>query len=252
MRGGKYSEGDAIHALPGMLPSAPPSAKLVVDHVADIAAGLGDALSEHRDVVVSVLSDLDAAPDRLALGALTPATGDGKVQAAVQQIAAAIEPKITAQLASDDPKVRALAVSVLAKLDSGKPQGAEAAITKALGDSSELVRAAAMQSIPVLAHRRGGAPKTLVAHLMTQLAAPAWGDRREAALALGKLGPGTDTGALVKAAHDSSSFVREAVATALGQIGGPQVTATLQQLAGDEVPQVKEAAQRGLARLGPP
>jgi tetratricopeptide (TPR) repeat protein len=252
MRGGKYNEGDAIHALPGVMPQAPPSSKLVVDHVADIGAGLGEALSEHRDVVVSVLSDLDGAPDRLALGALTPATGDAKVQAAVQQIAIAIEPKITAQLAADDPKVRALAVSVIAKIDGGKQQGAEIAITKALGDGSELVRAAAMHAIPVLAHRRGAAPKTLVAHLVAQLSAPAWGDRREAALALGKLGPGSDASPLVKAAHDPSSFVREAVAIALGEIGGPLATGALQQLVGDEVPQVKEAAQRGLARLGPP
>jgi HEAT repeat protein len=101
-------------------------------------------------------------------------------------------------------------------------------------------------------HGRGSAPKALVAQLVAQLAAPAWGDRREAALALGKLGPGADPSALAKAAHDPSSFVREAVATALGEIGGPQATAALQQLAGDEVAQVKEAAQRGLARVGPP
>ncbi len=42
------------------------------------------------------------------------------------------------------------------------------------------------------------------------------GDRRVAALALGRLGPQSDTGALIKAAGDSSSFVREAVAMALG------------------------------------
>ena len=49
-------------------------------------------------------------------------------------IAAGIEPQVTAQLAAEDPKVRALAISVLAKIDGGKPE-ADAAIAKALADS---------------------------------------------------------------------------------------------------------------------
>ena len=77
----------ASRDLPGALPHPPPARKLVVDHAADIAAGLSEALSEHRDVVVAVLADLDDAPDRLALGALTPATGDAKTTAALATIA---------------------------------------------------------------------------------------------------------------------------------------------------------------------
>jgi HEAT repeat protein len=198
---------------------------------------------------VSVLGDLDTAPDRLALGALTPATTDAKVTAALASIAQAIEPQVTAQLTSDDPKVRALAISVTAKLDNGKGSKAEAAITKAMSDPSDQVRAAAMQSIAVLAKRRGWGAPDRVAALSSP---PGWasgGARRVAALSLGKLGSAADVGALAKAAKDASSFVREAVAIALGEIGGAGVTETLQMLAKDEVAQVREAATRALSAV---
>jgi HEAT repeat protein len=243
MRSTKFNDTEAVRVLPGALPHGPVAARLVIDHVADISAGLTEALGEHRDVVVSVLSDLDAAPDRLALGALTPATGDAKVTAALAKISTAIEPKVTAQLGSDDPKVRALAVSVLAKM------GSDAAIGKALADPADQVRAAAMQAIPVIAKLRGGAPAPLVAALVKVAGAPGWADRRAAVLALGKLGTPEAVAALVKAAGDSSSFVREAVATALGEAGTGR--ATLEALAKDEVLQVREAATRSLGAAKP-
>jgi tetratricopeptide (TPR) repeat protein len=249
MRGGRYNHAEALRALPGSLPRPTPAAKLIVDHVGDISAGLTQALSEHRDVVVSVLADLDGAPDRLSLGALTPATPDAKTNAALASIAQAIEPQVSAQLTSEDPKVRALAVSVTAKSDSAKSKTADAAITKALTDPAEQVRASAMQSIAVLAKRRGSAPADLVAALSKTLGGASWSDRRVAALSLGKLGAAGDVPALVKASKDSSSFVREAVAVALGEVGGTQVVEPLQTLAKDDVVQVREAATRSLAAL---
>jgi len=72
------------------------------------------------------------------------------------------------------------------------------------------------------------------------------GDRREAALAIGKLGSAADVAALAKAASDPSSFVREAVAIALGQTGSKAAEAPLQILAKDEVLEVREAATRAL------
>jgi cellulose synthase operon protein C len=247
--GGTYSYAEALRSLPGPLPRPTPPAKLVANHAADIATGLAQALTEHRDVVVSVLSDLDGAPDQLALGALTPTARDAKTTAALAQIAAAIEPQVAAQLTSEDPKVRALAVSVTAKLDTQKTPRADAAIIRALGDPAELVRASAMQSVAVLAKRRGAAPPQLVAALSKALGSAAWSDRRVAALSLGKLGTRSDTQALIRAAKDSSSFVREAVAVALGEIGGAQVEPTLQVLAKDEVVQVREAASRSLSSM---
>ena len=247
-RGEKYNAAEAIAMLPGDLPAAPATAKLLIDHDSDIATGLSDALGEHRDVVVSVLSDLDGADHRLGLGALTP-TGapDAKLTAALQRVGAAIAANVRTHLASDDPKVRALAVSVLAKLDGGKVTGADAAITKALTDPADQVRAAAMTAVATLAVRRGAAPPDLVAALSKTLATSAWADRRVAALALGRLGSSTDIAALVKASKDSSSFVREAVAEAMGQVGSPAVTASLLDLSRDEVAQVRAAAARALA-----
>ena len=239
-KAGKYDPLAAVAVLPGQLPHAQASAKLVGDHGDDIARGLIEALSEHRDVVVSVLADLDSAPAQLSLGALTPPAGDPKGQSALQQIGKAIAPAVVAQLSAEDPKVRALAVSVLAKL--GVPD-AVPAIGTALADPAEQVRDAAMTSIAVLATRTGGAPPMLVAALVKALAAPAWSDRRVAALALGKLGPATDVAALTRAAGDPSSFVREAVALALP----PTAIEPLLALSRDEIAQVRAAAARTLA-----
>ncbi len=249
LRSGKYDAVTAVAALPGPLPHVTTTAKLVVDHDSDIAKGLVDAMSEHRDVVVSVLSDLDDAPDQLSLGALSTATGDPKVAAALATIAAAIEPSVSAQLASDDPKVRALALSVLAKLDGGKVHGIDAAIRTAMSDPAEQVREAAMNAVAIVARRRGSAPPELVAALVKSLAAPAWADRRVAALALGRLGTSADLAALGKAAGDPSSFVREAVASALGAIGGVGVVDPLLALSHDDVPQVRATVASALGSI---
>jgi tetratricopeptide (TPR) repeat protein len=248
LRGGKYNLDEAIALLPGALPRPIMSGKLVIDHADDIAKGLADALAEHRDVIVTVLEDLDEAPAQLSLGALAQATpGDAKLEAAIATIASAIEPKLTAQLASEDPKVRALAVSVLAKIDGGNVHGADAAILKALGDPADQVRGAAMNAIAVLATRRGAAPPALVTALVKALASPGWSDRRIAALALGRLGEKGDPSALLKAAGDPSSFVREAVADALAN-SAPAIDALL-ALSHDDVAQVRAASARSLATL---
>jgi HEAT repeat protein len=247
MRSGKYDELEAIAHLPGPVPHTAASSKLVIEHTTDIAAGLDEALSEHRDVVVSVLGDLDAATDRLALGALTPNAPAPRLSAALDTIGAAIAAKVETQLDAQDPKVRGLAISVLAKLDASAGHAAVDAIEKALHDPADQVRAAAMNAIPVVAHRRGTPPPSLIKALVGVLHAGTWGDRRVAALALGKLGTAGDVPALIAAARDRSSFVREAVAISLGQIGGARVRATLTALSRDDVLQVRQAATRGLA-----
>jgi HEAT repeat protein len=256
MHAGKYFPEDAIADLPGSLPHSPTAQKLVADHATEIAAGLTEALAEHRDVVVSVLADLDAMPDHLALGALGPPSPlDAKTTTALDTIAKTIEPGVAAHLGDDDPKVRALAVSVAAKLDT-KAKPADTAVGKALADPAAQVRASAMMSVAVITHRRGNAPAPLVAALVKTLGSQAWEDRRVAALALGELGaqlPAADVTALANAAGDASSFVREAVAIGLGKVGGPKATEALDRLAKDDVPQVREAAIRSLGRpLGQP
>jgi tetratricopeptide (TPR) repeat protein/HEAT repeat protein len=247
VKASKYDAAAALGDLPGPLPRPTTPGKLVADHADDIARGLLDALGEHRDVVVSVLADLDSAPTRLSLGALTPSTTDAKTTAALAKIAVAITPAIQTQLGSDDPKVRALAVSVIAKLDDGKGT-AIAAITKALADPADQVRASAMTSIAVLA-TRGNPPPDLVRALSKTLASGSWPDRRVAALALGKLADKGDPAALVKAANDSSSFVREAVAGALGELPPATGLEALLKLSYDEIAQVRAASAKGLGKL---
>ncbi|HEU4726426.1 MAG TPA: HEAT repeat domain-containing protein [Kofleriaceae bacterium] len=250
-RANKYDLDEAISLIPGALPRPVASARLIVDHADDIARGLGEALTEHRDVILAVLEDLDGAPAQLSLGALAPVTaGDPKLDGALATIAQAIEPRVSAQLTSDDPKVRALAISVLAKLDGGKLHGADSAITRALTDPAAQVRSAAMNAVTVVAARRGGAPTELVAALVKALASPTWDDRRVAALALGKLGEKGDLGALIKAAGDPASFVREAVALSLANNAG--ALDALLALSRDEVQQVRAAAARSLGSLKDP
>ncbi len=249
MAGGKFAQNQAIAELPGALPQPPTSSKLVVDHADEIAKGLVDALAEHRDVVVSVLADLDATPNQLSLGALAlPSTADARLATALDAIAVAIAPAIKERLTADDPKVRALAISVLAKLD-GKVTGADQMIEKALTDSTDQVREAAMNAVATLAVRRGAAPTALVATLVKQLQTAPWADRRVAALAIGRLGPHADLSALARAAADPSNFVREAVATAYGAIGSAAVADPLIALSRDGYPSVRAAAAASLGRV---
>lgn len=248
LRGGKYNLDEAIALVPGPLPKPVANSRLVVDHADDIARGLAEALAEHRDVIVAVLEDLDGAPAQLSLGALAPpSASDPRVETAIAAIAQAIEPRVATQLTSDDPKVRALAVSVLAKLDGGKVRSADAAIARALADPADQVRSSAMNAVAVLAARRGGAPPVMVAALVKALASPGWRDRRVAALALGRLGDKGDPAALIKAAGDTSSFVREAVAHALAN--APPAIDALLALSRDDIPQVRAAAARSLGTL---
>lgn len=242
-KGGQFDLTRAISELVGPLPAPPPIAALAVNHHQAIAAAIVSALSEHRDVVVAVLSDLNRAPDRLALGALTPPSDDGRATAALAAIASAIEAAVKAQTSAEDPKVRALAVMALAKMNRG-----DAVVAQAISDASPQVRATAMRAASILAGHRSATPGPLVAALVTALRSPAWEDRRMAALSLGELGTAGNVKALVDAAGDGSSFVRQAVAVALGTVGGASSLATLRTLSTDEVPQVRDAANRSLAR----
>ncbi len=243
-----YADDQALALLPGALPHPQLSAKLVSDHVADIGAGLTQALALHRDVVVSVLADLDSAHDHIALGALTPPDGDPKLASALSAIGDAIDTPVAAQLAADDPRVRALAISVYAKLDAGKPRTV-AALQKALTDRDDQVRLAAIAAVEIVAKRRGATPTELAAALIATLQTGSWIDGSAAARTLGRLHAGQD--ALIKAAGDPKAFVRDAVAGALGDLGGAAAVATLQSLVKDGNAQVRASAEQSLGRLKP-
>jgi len=101
----------------------------------------------------------------------------------------------------------------------------------------------------VIAQRRGRTQPELVGALTRTLAGGTWGDRRVAASVLGKLGAGGDPAALVKAATDSKSFVREAVATALGAAPSPGSLEALLALSRDDIAQVRASAALALGTV---
>ena len=140
--------------------------------------------------------------------------------------------------------MRALAVVAAWLLLCGRAAGADTIDTSVhqITDSSYKVRLAATLALSKSRDRRA----------VIALAGALRNDdestiRRVAALALGKLGAQGEPAALIKAAADPSSFVREAVASSIG--GLPGGLDALLQLSRDEVPQVRASAARSLAQV---
>ncbi|HTJ40847.1 MAG TPA: HEAT repeat domain-containing protein [Kofleriaceae bacterium] len=252
VRAGKLHPPSLVAALPGPLPQAAPPVAAVIAHPDDVVAGLRAALSQHRDVVVVVLADLDARTGGLGLGTLIPAGAlDAKTSAALATIGKGIAPDVAAHAGDPDPKVRALAVSVLAKLDAA---GADAAIVTALGDDAPNVRASAARAAAVLARIHGSAPASLAPALTAQLKAKGWEDRMNAASALGAIGASSASAELARVLTDDNAWVREAAASSLGALkakDGPVVDALLAATR-DDVPPVRRAAAAALVAIGDP
>jgi HEAT repeat protein len=230
-------------------PVAPPVADSS-SGAGSLGAGLRAALSQHRDIVVVVLADLDARPDGLGLGTLVPAGAlDGKTAAALATIGKGIAPDVAAHVKDPDPKVRALATSVLAKLDGA---GADAAIVDALADDAPNVRAAAARAAAVLARVHGTAPASLAPALIKRLASKDWEDRMNVAQALGAIGATAAAPDLGKALTDENAWVREAAAGALGALRAAAQVDALLAATRDDMPTVRRAAARALVAIGDP
>jgi cellulose synthase operon protein C len=234
-------------ALPGPLPSLPIPEKLLLGYERELGDALLAALSEHRDVVLTALGDLNANDRRIALGGLAPATLGDRAQAALERIGPRLVPALDRLLRRDDAETRALAILTLAKAAPPSSPELEKDIATAIHDGSPLVREHAMQAVPVVAARLGKSPTALIRLLRDALTGPSWEDRRTAALALGKLGADQPVDALTAAAADASSLVREAVATALGA-GPAGAIEPMLTLSTDAVASVRAAAATSLAR----
>jgi tetratricopeptide (TPR) repeat protein/HEAT repeat protein len=243
----KFDLAARIANLPGIIPPITLPPQMLSAHTDQVIAGIVDGLAEHRDIVLGVLADLDARPDGLGLAGLI---GDGKIddktRAALNKIGAGVTGPIVKQLAADDPKIRALALSVLGKIDA---KGIDDAIAKGLADGKNIVRQAAMRAVVAVAARRGSAPKALVAGLAAALGSKDWQDRLTAATAMGGLGAGADVAALARARSDSRSFVREAIATALGASGSAAAVEPVIALSRDDIAPVRAASAQALAKL---
>jgi superkiller protein 3 len=212
---------------------------------ADVAAALADALTRHRDLALRALQDLDARPDGIALGPLTPAAPTPADRAALDDIGARLLATVRPLARHADAAVRARAVRVLGKLGAG-----DVAVT-ALDDASLEVRLAALDALGRLV-AAGDVEPALDRAFDRALRATDWRERRAAALALASDGtrrPPRALGALASALDDRDGFVRESAARALGAAGAAGVP-SLAAHVGDELPEVRAALATALGKSG--
>ncbi len=238
----------ALARLPGELPEVSAGAAVVVRHEEAIAQGLREALGEHRDRALATLLDLDGAATGITLGSLVPAaTTDAALLRSIAAIGAAIAPDVVAHLTAEDAKVRAVALSVAAKLDA---QGIDDGITRALTDAALGVRHAALGAVATLARVRGSAPASLVKAAHAQLASAEWRDRQAAARVIGALGKQADINALITALADDNGYVRTAAAAAVGTLRAARAVDALLTATEDDAWQVRAAAAEALVAIG--
>jgi tetratricopeptide (TPR) repeat protein len=237
---GRFDFVSKAKSLPGALAEVTMSEALFTQHAAVVADALRRALGEHRDVAARALEALDDAPDHLGLIGLLGDAHPGGSAPSVRQISLGIAPALLELIAAGDDKLRALALSVLSKVD---PPRAIAPTEAGLGSDSSIVRRAALTAAVRLS--RGPAPQ-LTAAVVALLAHPDWQVRRVATTTVGEMAGPAAVAALQRTAGDSSSYVREATAAALGQCRSQETTATLATLAADPVAQVRAAVARAL------
>jgi HEAT repeat protein len=213
-----------------------------------VAAALAD--ETRRDQVVRVLADLDTAgPDGpLGLGALEPAGADPAALEPVRAaVARAVADPVAALTGHRDVEVRALALSVCAKIGGAS---ASPRLVAGLGDDALEVRLAALGAAHQLLGRPGAAAPELVAAVARRAGAPSFGERSAAVHALGAAADGSP--ALIAALADGSGFVREAAARALAEHRHPEAVDALLTASHDEAAPVRAAAARALAALRGP
>jgi len=247
LRNGKFHTSTAVAKLPGELPEFGDGAAIIVGHEQAIAEGIRSALGEHRDMVLAMLDDLDGRADGLALGSLVPAGAiTGALATSLDTIGKAITDDVAAHLGDRDAKVRAVALSVTAKIGGA---GVDAALIRGLEDETSTVRQAAMRAM-VAAARRGALSSSVKTALVGATAQGTWQDRTAATRALGELGQDADLPALTAALADPSSFVREAAAQALGGLRATSAVDELITAADDDIAEVRLAVVEALVAIG--
>ncbi|MBP9088437.1 MAG: HEAT repeat domain-containing protein [Kofleriaceae bacterium] len=238
-----------VATIVAQLPSESPRLTLSVawltsnaDHV---ATAIVDALTQHRDIALGALTDLDGAQSGLALGALLQPRDLAvrEADAALTKIARAIEPAVRNAAVHPDSKVRMRAISLLGKIGTGNASAA--IVLRAFDDPAESVVLAAIAASSHWLQREAAVELRARLHGLT--ATQAWQVRAAAVAAAAACGALSESEIAVLA-RAPSAIVRQAVAT-----GVPLTKAAswplLRQLAGDPVPHVRAAVASRLAAL---
>ena len=219
------------------------SAAWLAENADHVAAAIVNALIQHRDIALGALTDLDAAPNGLALGALLPPAelNAPQAEAARTKVARAIEPTVRTAAAHPDSKVRMRAVALLGKIGSGDESSA--IILRGLDDPAESVVLAAIAASSRWLQRAAAPALRSRLHLLTTT--HAWQVHTAAvaaAVACGALGDAE----IVALTKDKSAFIREAIASSL-PLSKPASWPLLQQLAADPEHHVRAAVASRLA-----
>lgn len=228
---------------------------VLLDHGQEVQAGLLDALSRHRDLLIRVLEELDAPKDHLGLGVLTANLSDlsnkdrQRVRAQLASIATALTPRLVKLLGHQDREVRKLAASVLAKIDSSESR---AGVLAAMDDASPTVSGAAVDAAARHAIRFPRHAPEMARAVAARLSHADWQKRAKAAGAMAAFGQRADLAALRRALADDHAFVRANAATALGKLGARAAVDELIAATSDNYRSVARAAVRALADIGGP
>jgi tetratricopeptide (TPR) repeat protein/HEAT repeat protein len=243
---------DGVRDLRGAELARSLSSVVVVQRGA-IADGIKLALSKHRDIILRVLTDLDASPRGLALGPLSRGAHlltDAERKNLAQTLAGIgvqVRGAVGRLLSHRDALVRERAVSVYAKL--GRPADLSARLAQAQRDHDWKVRARALGAV-VLARKTGALSSNEAARFIQRgLKAKHWREREKAAMVAGQLAARSVSHPLIGALSDPNGFVRQAAAHALGRMGENSAVAALLRSLSDDVPHVRAAACRALGRL---
>ncbi|WP_428266586.1 tetratricopeptide repeat protein [Haliangium sp.] len=260
---GRYDAAAVVHALPGGDPhpatlSPARLGDLLSAHEVVVAEALVAVLGRHRDLVAATLEDLDGAPGHLTLGPLTeslataPAPQRAQALAVLGRIGPRLMPALAALTRHRDPTVRALVMSVIAKIDT--PEAADLVLA-GMGDATPQVQRAAMRAAArhIELHERGGRP--LASAVAARLRAGERQVRADAAATLGELGPLADLDALIDALADDSGLVRERAVISLGRLAGAgierdRIAEALVQASGEVSAYIRLAATEALAQTG--
>ncbi len=159
-------------------------------------------------------------------------------------------PALTAATNDAHPGVRAVAVQAVARVGQGDPASV-AALRDALrggGDADYRWKAARALG------RLGPQAKDAVPGLVTAVADENGHVRREAIIALGRIGGSAEAAgapALLRALEDPDPEIRRAAATALGRVQAAAARPALTRHLADEDEAVRTAAQRAIEKLAP-